>query len=305
MRIIFAGTTDFGIPTLERLKSQYEMPFVISQPDRPFGRDKTLTPPPIKVWAQENGIPVHQPEKLSTIIHQLSAINPDILLVAAYGQIIPKQILDLPKFGSINIHGSLLPKYRGATPVHAAILNGDIKTGITLIIMDALLDHGPIIAAKEVEVNPKETFTSLYRKLSDISADLVSRTLPKWFKHEIKLQEQDESKATYTKLFNYKVGKINWTDLAINIERKIRALNPQPSTWTTLGGKSVKILAAEVVSDNKIELPGKLYTNGKFLMVKCQDTSLRIETIQPEGKKPMSGKDFLNGIKNLETKIFI
>jgi len=305
MRIIFAGTSQFGIPTLEKLLSlNYQLATVVTQPDKPVGRKQVLTPSPIKVWALKHNIPVEQPEKIGQLQTQISDLKPDLLLVAAYGQIIPKAILDLPRFGSINIHGSLLPKYRGASPIQSAILNGDKETGITLIKMDEQMDHGPIIAKEVLRLSGSETFPELYEKLSHVSAELVSKALPEWFSGRVKAAEQIHTHATYTKLLKRDDGRLDWSSNAREIDQKIRALNPEPGTYTTLDGKTVKILAAETLNESKIELPGKIYNRSGELAVKCLDGSILIKELQPEGKKPMSGKDFLNGLK-LGNKLFI
>ena len=305
MRIIFAGTSQFGIPTLEKLLSlNYQLATVVTQPDKPVGRKQVLTPSPIKVWALKHNIPVEQPEKIGQLQTQISDLKPDLLLVAAYGQIIPKAILDLPRFGSINIHGSLLPKYRGASPIQSAILNGDKETGITLIKMDEQMDHGPIIAKEVLRLSGSETFPELYEKLSHVSAELVSKALPEWFSGRVKAAEQIHTHATYTKLLKRDDGRLDWSSNAREIDQKIRALNPEPGTYTTLDGKTVKILAAEILNESKIELPGKIYNRSGELAVKCLDGSILIKELQPEGKKPMSGKDFLNGLK-LGNKLFI
>jgi methionyl-tRNA formyltransferase len=304
MKIIFTGTTEFGIPTLEKLKKNYELVLIITQPDKPTGRKKELTPPPIKLWAQKNNIPLEQPEKIKDLRLKIKELGADLLLVAAYGQIIPKEILDLPKFDSINIHGSMLPKYRGASPIQAALLNGDEETGITLIKMDEKMDHGPIIAKQRVAIDDADNFDSLYKKLANTAADLIERILPDWFAGKIKPGEQVHSIATYTKLLTRIDAKIDWTKTARQISNQIRALNPEPGTWTTLDGKIVKILTAKKLSETKIELPGKIFNQSGEMGVKCQDTSLIIERIQPEGKNPMTGRDFLNGLKT-GSKIFV
>ncbi len=304
-KIIFAGTSEFGVPTLEKLKSSYELVLIITQPDKPLGRKQILTASPIKLWAQKNNIPVEQAERIKNLESRIKELAPDLLLVIAYGQIIPKEILKIPKFDSINVHGSLLPKYRGASPIQSAILNGDGETGITLIKMDEQMDHGQIIAKEVVRLTGTETFSELYLQLSKVAADLVVRILPAWFAGKIKSAEQIHSQATFCKLLNRADGKIDWSSLAKLIDQKIRALNPEPGTWTMLDGKIVKILSARVLNESKIELPGKIYSQLGELAVKCLDASLIITQIQPEGKNPMSGKDFLNGLKNLNHKLFI
>ncbi len=304
-KIIFAGTTEFGIPTLEQLKKNYELVLVITQPAKPTGRNQQLTSPPVKVWAQKNNIPVEQPEKINDLRLRIKDLKPDLLLVAAYGQIIPKEILDLPKFGSINIHGSVLPKYRGASPIQATLANGDKSVGISLLKMDEQMDHGPVIAIQTMAVDNDDNFLTLYKKLSVLSADLVLKILPDYFGGKIQPQPQNHSQATFTKLLTRQDGKIDWAKPALEIRNKIRAYNPEPGTWTTLGGKIVKILETEIFNDHKIELPGKLYVANDDLAVKCVDYSLLLKKVKPEGKNEMTGKDFLNGLKSLNDKLFL
>jgi methionyl-tRNA formyltransferase len=304
-KIIFVGTTEFGIPTLEKLKTLFEIPLIITQPDRPTGRKQTLTPPPIKLWAQKNNIQVSQPEKISDVKSNIKELTPDILLVAAYGQIIPAEILNIAKMGSVNIHGSVLPKYRGPTPIQTAILNNDKDTGITLLKMDEKIDHGPIITAVHIPIRENENFITLYSRLAELSADLCIKSLPDYIDGKLIPREQNHSAATFTKLIAKDDGRIKWTNSAQMIHQQVLALNPEPGTWTRLEEKSVKILKTELLIENKIELAGKLYRSGENLAVKCADFSLKLIEVQPEGKKPMPGSDFLNGLKNLETKIFV
>jgi len=304
MKIIFAGTTEFGIPTLEKLKKNYELVLVITQPDKHVGRKQVLTAPPIKQWAQKNNIPFLQPDKIGDIKEMIAGYQPDLLLVAAYGQIIPKEILDVPKFGSVNIHGSLLPKYRGASPIQAAILNGDNETGITLIEMDEKMDHGPIIAKEVLRLKGNETYTQLYSQLADVASNLTAKILPDWFAGKINPAEQIHSHATFTKLIRREDARLDWTFPVKEIHQKIRALNPEPGTWTMLDGKVVKILDAKILNEPKIELPGKIYNHGGELAVKGIDNSLLITKLQPEGKNPMEGRDFLNGLKT-GSKLFV
>jgi methionyl-tRNA formyltransferase len=306
MRFIFAGTTEFGIPTLEKLLANgHELLFVITQPDKPTGRKQELTAPPIKLWAQKNNVRVLQPEKIADSFDEIALPKPDLLLVAAYGQIVPKEILDIPKSGSANIHGSILPQYRGASPIQNAILNGDPSTGITLIRMDEKMDHGPIIATKSAEIKPEETFLDVYKNLSLAAAELTADILPKYIRGEIQAKEQNHDKATFTKLLTKSDARIDWTNRAQVIINQIRALNPEPGTWTTLDGKNVKIIEAKLLQEAKIELPGKLYSTLNGLAVKTTDQSLLLIKVQPEGKNTMTGRDFQNGLKSLEGKHFI
>lgn len=298
MRLIFIGTTEFGIPTLEKLKRAHELVLIITQPDKPSGRKQQLTPPPIKLWAQKNNIQVLQSENISNLKALIEEAKPDLAIVAAYGQIIPKDILDIPKFKSINIHGSLLPKYRGASPIQAAILNQEPETGITLIQMDEKMDHGPVLAKSKISLEGTEGFAELYKKLSELASELVIKTLPSWFDGTLKAEEQNHGQATFTKLLRRADAKIDWSRPAKEVNALIRALNPEPGTWTTLDGKTIKILKASLISDHKIELPGKIYPYEGQPAVKTLDNSLLLEQIQPEGKSVMSGKDFFNGLRS-------
>lgn len=320
MKIVFIGTTEFGMPTLEKIsappaspseaeraggKNFFDIVLIITQPDRPSGRKQTVTPPPIKLWAEKNHIPVLQPEKIINLKSEIKNLNPDLLLVAAYGQLISQDILAIPKFGSINIHGSILPKYRGASPIQTAIANGDNDTGVTLILMDEQMDHGPIIAVKKCVIENNDNYLSLYKKLAGLSADLVMRVLPKWFEKQIIYNPQNEELATYTKMVTKKDIRIHWTDSAQSIHNLIRAYNPEPGPWTMFLDKKINIIETDLINETKIELPGKLYSDSAGLAVKCGDYSLLLKQVQPEGKNKMSGKDFRNGIKSFENKIFI
>lgn len=303
MRIVFAGTSDFGIPTLEAIKKSLVL--IITQPDKPTGRQQTITPPPVKIWATKNNISVIQPEKITEAKEMIKNSDADLMLVAAYGQIIPKEILDIPKNGSVNIHGSLLPKYRGASPIQSAILDGEEVTGVTLFQMDEKMDHGSILERIKIPIEANEGFMQLYSRMAKITGEKIQPFLDKLFAGNILKQPQDETRATYTKLLTKEDGRIKWTMPAKSIHQQVLALNPEPGTWTRLDEKSVKILKTETLVDNKIELAGKLYRVGDNLAVKCSDYSLIVKELQPEGKKPMAGGEFLNGLRNLETKIFV
>jgi methionyl-tRNA formyltransferase len=306
VKFIFAGTTEFGIPTLEKLiAGGHELIFVITNPDKPVGRKQELSPTPIKKWGQSKNIKVLQPEKILDCKLEILDSKPDLLLVAAYGQIIPKEILEIPNKGSVNIHGSILPKYRGASPIQAALMNGSKSTGITLIRMDEKMDHGPVLAIQTLTIDASDDFVALYKKLAEVSAELAANILPKYIAGQIKPIEQDHEKATFTKLLTKADGKIDWTRRASEIVNQIRALNPEPGTWTTLDGKIIKIMSAKIITESKIELPGKLYRHPEGLAVKTTDQSLLIQKIQPEGKNQMSGKDFLNGLKTLDRLHFV
>ena len=281
MKFIFFGTPEFAAIILEKLIQAELMPeAVICNPDKPTGRKQIITPPPVKVLAQKYGLTIYQPKDKNELLEIIKKLQPDLAIVAAFGMLFPKEILAVPKYGFINIHPSLLPKYRGPTPIQTAILNGDEKTGVSLFLIDEEMDHGPILAKRELEFPISNfQFPILSQKLAELGADLLIETLPKYINGEIKPQAQDESQATYTKKFSTQDAYIEPKDLeiaqekggdkAIEIERKIRALNPEPGTFTlslSKGGlKRTKLLEAKII-----------------------DGKLKITKIQVEGKKPQN-----------------
>jgi methionyl-tRNA formyltransferase len=317
MNIVFWGTPEFAAIILDILiKNNYLPVAVVTAPDKPVGRKKILTPPPVKVLAQKHNLFILQPEKLKENFNFKSEIlnlKPDLFIVAAYGLILPKEILDIPKYGSLNIHPSLLPKYRGASPIQATILNGDKITGVTIILMDEKMDHGPILARRKLEIqNSKITYPELTEKLAKLGAELLIETLPKWIKGGIKPISQDDSKATYTKIIKKEDGKINWQKSAEEIERMIRAYSPWPGTYTYLKfqipntksqiisnfqkPKMLKIIKAEVLKINHQKEPGTVFlTENKKLAVTCGQDALILEDIQLEGKRKMTAQEFKNG----------
>jgi len=279
IRIIFIGTPEFGAIILEELvKNNYQPVLVITNPDKPVGRKQVLTPPPVKLAAQKYKISIEQPEKIKNSKIKIQNLEPDLIITAAYGQIIPKEILKIPKYGCLNIHPSLLPKYRGPSPIQAAILNGDKETGVTIMLMDEKMDHGPILNQRELEFSILNfQFSKLHDRLADLGAKLLLETIPDWINGKIKPQTQDEKKATYTKIIKKEDGEINWKKPAQEIERQIRAFNSWPGAFTFIQKKGkkirIKICQAELSKDNK----------------------LIIKKLQPEGKKPMSFEEFKKG----------
>ncbi|MBI2507100.1 MAG: methionyl-tRNA formyltransferase [Candidatus Niyogibacteria bacterium] len=235
MNFIFFGTSEFAIPILDALKNKGWLPkLVVATPDRPAGRKLKLKSSPVKMWAEKNGIPVIQPENLKNpdTFQKLTDTKCRLILVAAYGKIMPKEVLDLPEKGSLNVHPSLLPRYRGADPIRSAILAGDKKTGVTVMLMDEKMDHGPILKHETLNLKHKKyTYPELKKELAELGGKLLAETLPEWLAGEIKPKEQDHSKATYTKKITKEDGHINWSESAEIIERKIRALNPWPGTY--------------------------------------------------------------------------
>ncbi len=269
VKLIFLGNPEFALPSLEKLiKENYQIVGVITSPDKPIGRKQILTPPPVKVLAEKNNLSVYQPKDKNELLEIIKKLNPDLAIVVAYGMIFPKEVLDIPKYGFINIHPSLLPKYRGAAPIQAAILNGDEKTGVSLFLIDEKIDHGAIIANSEFRIKNSEwNYEILSKKLAEFGADLLIEILPKYINGEITPLPQDDLQAAYTKKIKTEDAFIDLEkDNPIEMERKIRALNPEPGTWTinspTGGGKRMKILEAELTANGKLKLKKIQYEGG-------------------------------------------
>jgi methionyl-tRNA formyltransferase len=307
MKIIFFGTSEFGAIILKKLVQAGLLPvLVVTTPDKPAGRKQMLTPPPVKVLAKAQGPEVFQPEKFNQdAIRFIQEKNPDLFVVAAYGKILPKTVLSIPQKGSLNVHPSLLPKYRGPSPVQAALLNGDKETGVSVIVLDEAMDHGPIIASSNFKIqNPKLTYPNLHNELAKIGADLLIKTIPDWIAGKIKPVPQDDSKATYTRILQKEDGRIDWSKEAMYIERQVRALYPWPGTFTTCETdgkqKMIKILKASVLPQERpIGKPGQAFPSPlPGIAIQTGKDALVIEELQLEGAKPMSSKEFLLGHKN-------
>jgi len=303
------GTPQFAVPFLTALidDDSFEVVAVVTQPDKPSGRKQTITPPLVKVLAEENNIGILQPEKLKDdkkVLDRLKKINADLSVVVAYGQIIPKDVLDTFKLGNINVHPSLLPKYRGASPIQNTILNNDDVAGMTIMLMDEKMDHGPILKQEKLTLDGTETNESLHDKMSEeFGTDLLLSTIKQFITGQIQEQEQDHDKATYCKQISKDEAKINWSDSAENISAKIRGFYPWPVAWTTLDDKRVKLFPKiEII--NKFGKPGEVLAD-KNLVVACNDKSLLISEIQLEGKNKMPAKDFIAGHNNIIGKRFI
>ncbi len=305
IKVVFFGTSEFAIPTLRKLHESdfIEIVSVVTQPDKPAGRKQVPLPSPIKVWAMDHGLKILQPEKLTAdgLLH-----GADLFIVASYGQIIPEQVLSLPKFGTLNTHPSLLPKYRGPSPIQTAILNDDDETGVTIMLMDEKVDHGALIASSKVKIqNPKVKYQELHDELAEIGADLLISALPKYLAGELKPVEQDHSKATFTKPIEKRDGMIDWGDSAENIDRKVRAFHIWPVAWTKLEGKRLKIYSSIPHSDtlSNNSKPGEISIQENKIFVQCGSGRLEILELQLEGARKLQVSDFLHGNKDLETKI--
>src|ERR1044071_672368 len=248
-RVVFMGSPDFSLPTLRALTNAYKVVGVVTQPDRASGRDRDLKPPPVKSLAQELDLPTIQPEKLRQpeAMEQLRTWNPDLIVVAAFGQILRKDVLDLPPHGCINVHASLLPRWRGAAPINAAILHGDQETGVTIMKMDVGLDTGPILAQRSIPLAPEDTAGSVFEKLSQLGADLLIETLPDYLSGKIEPTPQTEEGMTYAPMLKKEEGQLDFTRPAEELERRIRAFNPWPGAFMDFEGAPLKIHLAHVV----------------------------------------------------------
>jgi len=299
MKYIFFGTPKFAAIVLEKLINAGYIPeAVICNPDEPIGRKQILTSPPTKILARKYGINILQPEILANYKLQITNHKPDLAIVAAYGKILPKEILEIPKHGFINIHGSLLPKYRGASPIQSAILNGDKETGITIMKVDEEIDHGPIISNVKIQISDDDTYEILSQKLAVTGAELLTKVIPDYIYGKIEPVAQDHSKATYTKIIKKEDGKIDWSKSAEEIERMTRAFYPWPTAWAIWNNKILKIIRADITGGNNHEIGQIFLTNKKELAVKCGSGSLIIKKMQLEGGKILSAKEFLNGHKD-------
>jgi methionyl-tRNA formyltransferase len=298
IRIIFMGSPDFALPSLSALAAKYEIVGVVTQPDRASGRGRELKSPPVKTLALELNIPIIQPQKLREpeAMQQLQAWKPDLIIVAAFGQILKKDVLDLPKYGCVNVHASLLPRWRGAAPINAAILAGDEETGVTIMKMDVGLDTGPMLSKRTIRIKPDDTAGSVTQALSTLGADLLLETLPDTISGMITPQPQPEEGATYAPMLKKEDGLLDFTKPAVELERRVRAMNPWPGAFMVLDGAVLKIHHAHVEAGNA--------SAGKRLIVQNQPAVgagggvLILDEVQPPGKKPMSGKSFLAGARN-------
>ena len=306
MKIMFMGTPDFSVKALEKLAEKHEVAAVVTQPDKPKGRSGKLVFSPVKEKAVELGIDVYQPQKVKdpAFMEVIEKINPDVIVVIAFGQILPQTILDYPKYGCINVHASLLPKYRGSAPIQWAVINGEEKTGVTTMKMDIGVDTGDIIDVKELVLDPKETGGSLFERLMYDGADLIVETLDKLENGTATFTKQDDATATHAKMLDKQLGNLDFTKSAVELERLIRGLNPWPSAFTSLNGKTLKIWDADVVDDNEGKVPGTIYdVNNKTFKIATSEGALLINELQLEGKKRMKTEDFLRGYKLEETQI--
>ncbi|PYI73557.1 MAG: methionyl-tRNA formyltransferase [Verrucomicrobia bacterium] len=300
MRIIFIGTGEIGVPTLRALlNSEHEVVAVVTQPDKPVGRDQRIEPPPIKTAligrARPPGAPIFQPARIKDpqAIEQIRSRTPDAIVVVAYGQILPHDVLEIPRLACLNVHASLLPRWRGAAPLQAAIAAGDFETGITVMYMDEGLDTGDILLQRNVEILPNDTGGSLHDRLAQIAPEALLESLRLIAAGSAPRIRQDNARATYAPKLKREHGQIDWSESAAAIERKIRAYNPWPGAFMKVGDQNLKIFSASVV--DLTGQPGEILRSDKDLIVAAGKGALCLAEVQLEGKRRMSGAEFLRG----------
>ncbi len=314
VRILFFGTPDFAVPTLERLvRDNRTIAGVVTNPDEPAGRGGALTPPPVKIAAQKYGLPLFQPALLVPETWKTEFPEADIFVVAAYGHIIKRPLLELPRLGVLNVHPSLLPRWRGPSPIEHTILEGDEKTGVTIMLLDELMDHGPIVAQTTVPLaGSRPVSAELAGELAKRGAELLAETLPAWVSGNIKPQPQNDAYATYSKILKKDDGRIMWSERASRIDRMVRAFNPRPGTWTLWpGGEKIYRIRIErtfgVVDDVAPEgRDGFTWSNNRYpLLVNTGSGSIAVERLTLEGKKSLSAEEFIRGYPSVVGVTFI
>lgn len=311
MKIVFMGTPDFAVPPLRALtEAGYEVAAVVTQPDKPKGRGKTLLPTPVKEEALMHEIPVYQPQKVKNnpeFMDTLKEIAPDIIIVAAFGQLIPKEILELPKFGCINIHASLLPKYRGAAPIQQAVIDGEKESGVTIMQMAEGLDTGDMISKIVIPLSSEETGGSLFGKLAQAGAELLIKTLPSIEQGTAEYEKQpEESPTPYAAMITKQMGLMDFNRQACELERLVRGLNPWPSAYTFINGKTLKVWKCKVSMEETEAVPGTVFlTDKEGIHVACGQGVLILTEVQLEGKKRMEAEAFLRGYHIENGTVFI
>ncbi|MBR1734832.1 MAG: methionyl-tRNA formyltransferase [Alphaproteobacteria bacterium] len=314
MNIVFMGTSDFSLKSLVALhKNHYNIVAVYTQAPKPFGRNQKIHKSVVHEYAESKGIPVYTPKSLKSTseVEKFSELKADLVIVSSYGLLIPQNILNIPNYGFINIHASLLPRWRGASPIQSAILSGDKESGITIMKMDAGLDTGDIISMKKINITPKTTYGMLTEEMGNLGTEMILETLNNLEENLSKAWKQPNIESTYASKISKDMCKIDWNNSAEIILRKIMAFSPTPSAWTEIEGIRIKILDADITMEKlhylneKTKIPGQLCEYGKEAFVICANNSaLKLTKIHPAGKNPMSGNDFLRGHKNLVGKIF-
>jgi methionyl-tRNA formyltransferase len=297
-KVVFMGSPDFGLPTLQALNQQYEVVGIVTQPDRASGRGRALKSPPVKLLAQDLKIPVIQPEKLRQpeAMEQLRAWAPDLIVVAAFGQILRREVLDLPSYGCINVHASLLPRWRGAAPINAAILHGDEETGVTIMKMDVGLDTGPMLSQRAIHLTREDTAGSVFQTLSKLGADLLIETLPDYLSGKLQPVPQPEEGMTYAPMLKKEEGRLDFTHPAAELERRVRAFNPWPGAYMDFDGANLKVHRAHAETGDASVGQRLIYREQPA--IGAGSGLLILDEVQSAGKKSMSGKSFLAGARH-------
>ena len=298
MKLVFMGTPDFAVPCLEELiNAGHEIIGVFTQPDKPVGRKRVMTPPPVKVCAEKNGITVYQPDSVRTeeALSLMKELNPDCVVVVAYGKIIPSEMLKLPKFGFVNVHGSLLPKYRGAAPIQWSIIDGETKTGVTTMQMDDGIDTGDMLEVSETEIGENETAGELFDRLAEMGGKLIVSTLSKLEKGELTPIPQDHEKSNYAKIISKEMALIDFNMSAENVFNLIRGFNPWPIAYTIIGDKRLKVFAAEKIGSVNGKAGEVVSSDGTLTVAFGDGNGLKFTDVQLEGSKKMSATEMLKG----------
>ena len=299
-RVLFYGSPDFAVPTLHALiDSPWRPVAVVTQPDARAGRGRNLRPPPVKELAEAHGIPAIQPSRLRerAAVAQITSLRPELQIVAAYGQIIPKDLLDLPRFGSLNVHASLLPRWRGASPISAAILHGDAETGVTIMLVDETEDTGSIVRQRATPIGESEHAGDLSDRLAELGATLLIEMIPDWLDGKITIKPQEDSLATRARRVKKQQGKIDWSQSAEQIVRHVRAYTPWPAASTMLDQQTFRVTAARAGAPLGSEPPGTIVELGPAIVVATGTGRLEIQRLQRAGKREMSAEEFARGAK--------
>lgn len=301
LKIIFMGSAEFSLPILMSLYKKFAVSAVVTEIDKPTGRDKEIQSPPVKILAQSVSLPVYQPismRKDTLLIEKIKQMAPDLIVVAAYGKIIPESILNIPAHGCLNVHPSLLPKYRGASPIQSALLAGDTVTGVTIILMDAGMDTGDIVAQETCDIAPDMSYGELSERLTAQSAEMLLRVIPEYVAGKTRLKTQRDVDATYCKKINKTDGKIDWTRSAEQIYNQWRAFAAWPGVYTIFDGQKLDIIGGRAVNVQSAYQPGTVYAESKKIYVACGQGALELARVKLEGKKEMDIVSFVNGRKD-------
>jgi methionyl-tRNA formyltransferase len=302
-RVVFMGTPMFSVPILSALSEQFKVLAVVTQPDKPTGRGRKITYSQVKQFAVDKGLLVLQPKNLKepTIQNRIKGLNPDVIVVAAYGKILPKHILEIPENGCVNVHASLLPRWRGASPIQSAILNGDEITGVTIMLMNEGMDTGDVLRQSNIDIEKDDTAKDLSEKLSNLGAKLLIDTMMEYLSGKISPTPQDDQQATYSRILRKKDGLVDFDDDAELITRKIRAFNPWPVCYFVWKNQKIRIYRADVSLSQSLK-PGERDVLKKYPAIGTKTSDLIIKEIQPPGRQVMSGREFLNGARDWNSK---